>query len=437
LPFTRKLNFAQRLSYFAMTATYLDGWQKLIFYSAPVIVLFSNVPPLWANPAAFAAFFLPYFLLAIVYFEEFGQRYNPILRTEKFAMSRFAYAMLATLGVFRKHIKFRVSSKRLLGEFPLALLSPHIAVFTLSLAGIVYAAVRAAFAPQDGAPESLVWFVSLWALINMMLAGAVVRDAIRSARRGGSDYRFEIPLPVKIYGPDIGWRYGTAKNICSSEMSFVAHFPASPDVNSPLKGEIFLPNGALNFWSVVKSSKPISNDGAERNFLVECTLLWNKQSSADELDLTLISCKWHRRILNKREAIPTLAESLNRLFRASTAVGHTEPAWHPILYRLEASEQRTLRFGMIGEGNRKDRIIEFMFFEQLEPGSRVTILNYEEPDAPKLDYIVLSVETQDAGEHGLPLVNVTRHLALPTRQPNQVNLISGGLQWDSHVALSN
>ena len=41
--FARGLSLAQKLSYLASTITYLDGWQKLVFYLAPVIVLVTGV----------------------------------------------------------------------------------------------------------------------------------------------------------------------------------------------------------------------------------------------------------------------------------------------------------------------------------------------------------------------------------------------------------
>ena len=42
----RGLSLAQRLNYLASVATYFDGWQKAIFYFAPVVVLLTGVMPM-------------------------------------------------------------------------------------------------------------------------------------------------------------------------------------------------------------------------------------------------------------------------------------------------------------------------------------------------------------------------------------------------------
>ena len=43
----------QRLNYIASALTYFDGWQKLVFYLAPVWVLLSGTMPLLASAPEF------------------------------------------------------------------------------------------------------------------------------------------------------------------------------------------------------------------------------------------------------------------------------------------------------------------------------------------------------------------------------------------------
>jgi|GEM_PF-4242556 len=120
LPFFCKgLTLPQRLCYFALTTTYLDGWQKAIYYIMPAYVLFTQIPPIWADPLIYTAYFVPYLVFTYLFFEEIGRGYGRMFATEKFAMARLGAAIIATFGLIRKRIKFKVSSKSLIGRLSL------------------------------------------------------------------------------------------------------------------------------------------------------------------------------------------------------------------------------------------------------------------------------------------------------------------------------
>jgi cellulose synthase (UDP-forming) len=58
-----KLTLAQRLSYLATVLAYFEGWQRAIFFAAPVIVLTTGVMPILAVDREFVVHFIPYYLL--------------------------------------------------------------------------------------------------------------------------------------------------------------------------------------------------------------------------------------------------------------------------------------------------------------------------------------------------------------------------------------
>src|SRR5512139_780494 len=64
------LTLAQRLNYLASVLTYFDGWQKGVFYLAPVVVLTTGTMPLITNTPDFLLHFVPYYLLTFWVFEE-------------------------------------------------------------------------------------------------------------------------------------------------------------------------------------------------------------------------------------------------------------------------------------------------------------------------------------------------------------------------------
>jgi len=107
----RGLTAAQRINYLASVATYFDGWQKAVFYFAPVVVLTTGKLPLVAALPAFLLHFVPYYLLTFWAFEEVGRGYGGTLYIEQYNMARFAAFAWATLALLVPTMKFRVTRK--------------------------------------------------------------------------------------------------------------------------------------------------------------------------------------------------------------------------------------------------------------------------------------------------------------------------------------
>ena len=104
--FGRGLTLPQRVNYLATVLTYFDGWQKAVFYLAPVVVLTTGVMPIAEVSWPFLAHFLPFYLLTFWVFEEVGRGYGRTVTTEQYNMARFAAFAWATLGLVRRKLDF-------------------------------------------------------------------------------------------------------------------------------------------------------------------------------------------------------------------------------------------------------------------------------------------------------------------------------------------
>jgi len=65
----RGLTLPQRISYFAGTACYFEGWQKAVFYLMPLFYFFTGILPVGGNQHDFLIRLIPYILISVVAFE--------------------------------------------------------------------------------------------------------------------------------------------------------------------------------------------------------------------------------------------------------------------------------------------------------------------------------------------------------------------------------
>lgn len=331
LPFTRSLSLAQRLCYFALTASYLDGWQKLVYLVTPIFVLFSQITPIWIDPLVFAAFFAPYLAFMLLYFEELGRGYGRLFATEKFGVARFAVSILASFGLVRRRIPFRISSKELGGRLPLLLLAPQIFVFGGSIAALGFTALRPVLDIPLYIPWPLTALIAAFAFYNTVLSGLVLRDAVRAAFNRNEDFRFRISLPAEIAIGAKRTVVTTVREICVKDM--ILRLPAGPIAvaGQRISGVLNLPTGALPFSADLtapcKRGLPTPAGGQEWR----CAFAWEgRAGDRDRLDLALHAGRWHRAALGQHEYVATPMQMLRRLVRR--AARERPRPWLPALY---------------------------------------------------------------------------------------------------------
>lgn len=195
--FNRGLSIAQRLNYFASMVTYFDGWQKAIFYIAPVIVLVTGMMPISAINEEFLVRFIPYFLLTFWVFEEVGRGYGQTFLTEQYNMARFAAFLWSTLSVFRGASKFKVTEKSASkirsgyrNTLP-QLFITGVNIFAIPVGIILY--IYFQHLPSEGLVANIIW-----ASMNTSLGVAILTFTYYHQRFTRNEYRFPIPLPIRL-----------------------------------------------------------------------------------------------------------------------------------------------------------------------------------------------------------------------------------------------
>ncbi|MDH5763880.1 MAG: glycosyltransferase, partial [Nitrospinota bacterium] len=252
--FCRNLTLAQRINYLASSITYFDGWQKLFYYTAPVIVLTTGVMPIQAVGSEFLLHFLPYIILSFWMFEEVNRGYGRSVIIEQFNMARFASLAWSTLGFFKKHLRFHVTDKVVSPEKETAwYLVPQTIVLVLNLSALLVG-IALYYYDRHLTLEGLL-VCGIWALVNLALAASVLLFSKGRARFKRADYRFPIPLPAHLTLKDASALevYGVVDNISAGGFRFYAPVPKSVREGQTLEGEIFLPAGPLRVQAEIKS----------------------------------------------------------------------------------------------------------------------------------------------------------------------------------------
>jgi cellulose synthase (UDP-forming) len=310
-----RLSIAQRLNYLASTLTYFDGWQKAIFYLAPVWVLLSGSMPLVADAQRFLILFIPYFVLTFVVFEEVGRGYGRSGLIEQYNMARFAAFLWATVALLRGRLRFAVTAKDGLSarQTETRAVSPQIIVSVvnaLAVIGGIALWLNFRHLPLDGLLANIVW-----ASVNFLMAFLVVRFTLLRTRFKRKEYRFPVPLPATV---EFGTRKAlmTVDDISSSGCRIYGRFPDSLAVGETISGNIALPHGPLPFTAHVAALIPGGPDYARFTKAVGVAFEWADNALRDELDVFLYGSdlQWQMHALNERTRTPseTVADLLGR-----------------------------------------------------------------------------------------------------------------------------
>lgn len=256
----RGLTLAQRVNYLASVLTYFDGWQKAVFYLAPIVVLLSGRMPLVASMPQFLVHFVPYYLLTFWTFEEVGRGYGGVLYIEQYNMARFAAFAWATLAWFFPHLKFKVTRKRAPGRRALRFSAAQLAVLASNALAIplgIGLYLRAHVLPFSGVAANVVW-----AAINCGLAAAVVRHILLVAQRRRTHYRFPVPLPAELAFGDFLSR-GTIDDLSIHGIRFYGPIPRHTALDSPFQAHLTLPDGVFSVAGRVRSLIPVDDRPGE------------------------------------------------------------------------------------------------------------------------------------------------------------------------------
>lgn len=348
--FSRGLSWPQRLCYLATAGAYLDGWQKLIFYFAPVIVLLTGIMPVAELDLEFFLRFAPYYLLTFMVFEEMGRGYGRTLLIEQYNMARFAAFFVASFGFFRRRLRFAVTDKALNADKRSLLpLAPQLLVLGLNLLAIPIAIAVHAHSPvlPDGALVANI----VWALVNSGLAAVLLRFHRGRSRFQRGEYRFPVPLPVRLSLPGRFTAFGTIDDVSGDGFSFYGRVDEAIKAGDLLHAEIFLPTTILAVDAVVRS---LRHGGSATDCYVKaigCSFKWRDRDEQDQLTVFLYGSDAQWKINRFDESAPTPLQHLARWLARRPPEPPAPRLWtFAIVHGQDDQQDRNASVGIVSLG---------------------------------------------------------------------------------------
>ena len=339
--FARGLNLRQRLSYLATVMAYFEGWQRLIFFAAPVIVLTTGTMPILQLDREFLLRFLPYYVLTFWTFEEVARGYGRSLLTEQYNMLRFAVFITATFGFFLRRLRFVVTPKQM-GEADATrrMLWPQYLVLVLNLAAIPFGIVY--FGTERGLPVGALVANVIWASLTLGIAAIAIRYALQAASSRRREYRFPLPVPMRIHEVSGHETVALATDISPHGCRVVGVPAAASRVGQELRGELLLPTGPL---SVIASVRAVTDQESDKSTdagpALGCEFRWGVSDERNQLEMFLFGSDLQWQLNGLSDRIRTPIERVRGWFGAgpplesSWLAGQT---WSPLLYKRVNSE---------------------------------------------------------------------------------------------------
>ncbi|HEX5648623.1 MAG TPA: glycosyltransferase [Steroidobacteraceae bacterium] len=340
--FSRGLGLRQRLSYLATMLAYFEGWQRLIFFTAPVIVLTTGTMPILQLDREFLVRFLPYYVLTFWTFEEVARGYGRTLLTEQYNMMRFAVFITATFGFFLRRLRFVVTPKQL-GEANATrrMLWPQYLVLVFNLIAIPVGI--ALMGTDRGLPTGALVANVLWAALTCGIAAIAIRYALQAATSRRREYRFPLPVPLRVFTPNGQDSVALATDISPLGCRVVGAAAGTATVGQELTGELLLPTGPLAVRVMVRA---VSTPGGDTAGAVEpalgCEFRWGLSDERNRLEMFLFGSDLQWKLNGLSDRVPTPLERARSWLRTGPVeqtrrlAGET---WAPVLYKRVNSEE--------------------------------------------------------------------------------------------------
>src|SRR5918992_3655708 len=237
------LNWIQRIQYLTSTTVYFDGYQKLVFYLAPMIFFITGWLPVQTTDRELLVRLVPYLFLTMVSFELLSRGTGWILISERYNMAKFTTYVAAVPALFtKKTLKFNVTPKGT-GAVPFYTYGPQLVLFALSLTSLVWACFAFYYGwvhyPVSGWTAAAFLVNAFWVAWNMYFSAYVVRKSLLSRQRR-IDHRFIESFavqvqPVTSYGARIKPRVGMTQDLNPSGVSFRAVYRHEPGTKLELE----------------------------------------------------------------------------------------------------------------------------------------------------------------------------------------------------------
>jgi len=340
--FTRGLSLGQRVSYLATVLAYFEGWQRAIFFLAPVVVLTTGVMPILSLDAAFLVRFVPYYVLTFWVFEEVARGYGRTLLTEQYTMMRFAVFITATFGFFLRKLRFVVTPKRMgVADATRQSLWPQYLVLGLNAMAIPVG--LALFWKGGGLPTGALVANVLWASVTLGVAASALRFALRTSGSRRREYRFPLPIPLRVRaGRNVA--IGLATDISPLGCRVVGAPVSSARGGDELTGELLLPNGPLPVRLIVRTL--LADGDKVAPVALGCEFRWGLSDERNQLEMFLFGSDLQWRLNGFEDRVRTPLERVRDLLGGRRRPRRlTRSGWSPVMYRrVNASHEAGIGF---------------------------------------------------------------------------------------------
>lgn len=371
---SKRLTVAQKLNYLASVGTYFDGWQKLVFYFAPVVVLCTGLMPIAAIGSEFLWHFIPYYLLCFWAFEEVGRGYGRSIYTEEYNMARYATFARATLGLLFDNKTFKVTDKRHNQKIGAVMVFPQLLIVAGGLLGIVLGSVL--WMNYEHLSPGAYWANVFWASVNIIMAAMVLRFA--GAHTGHrQEYRFPVPLPASIRLTNGEKVDGIVGDVSPGGVAFICEKALWP--GQRIRGDVVLPDAGVGFSGQIRYIKRMGvasevrrDDNPEqyeaRSGLYEYGLQveWASDPDRARLESMLFGTDLQWRLLGLQEQGRTPLQGLQAVFGNGQRQVY-DRQWTAVRFRNGSAEAKGI--GILFQASRGDRG-RLLAFDPLLPAQR-------------------------------------------------------------------
>ena len=339
---TRGLSMGQRVSYLATMLAYFEGWQRLIFFLAPVIVLTTGTMPILELDREFLLRFVPYYVMTFWVFEEVARGYGRTLLTEQYNMMRFAVFITATFGFFLGKLRFVVTPKTM-GEADATrrVLWPQYLVLGMNVVAIPIGLFY--FGTERGLPTGALVANVIWASLTFGIAAYAIRYALRASGSRRREYRFPLPVPLRVHRDNGVETIALATDISPLGCRIVGVPSGTAKEGEEIRGELLLPTGPLPVVACIRALIPAGKgDGSEP--ALGCEFRWGLSDERNQLEMFLFGSDLQWQLNGLSDRIRTPLERVRALIgggahRQSRRLAGNQ--WSPVMYRRVNSAEES------------------------------------------------------------------------------------------------
>jgi len=323
--FAPGLTLAQRLNYLASMLIYFEGWQKLVFFMTPPMVLIFCVLPIldftWNTFALFGA----YYLTSLLVFLELGRGYVSFALNEQYGMARFFAFMLTITGLFRKRVTFSVTSKDTSRHGKTLLwLAPSLAICAVNLACIPVGILRIM---QGRLPLAAAVISICFAAMTACTAILLARFSIRVARKPSADYRFPLRIPLTLTMENQSF-FGLTVDLSASGALYRGEAVPAQARETYVNVEVHLPNAVVR-CNAGATFTPRRDVTGQEGCLIELSLQWASPEARRTLDTFLFGSGLQFEMGRLTETQPPPLTRLASALRRDIRVPVSEHIWEP------------------------------------------------------------------------------------------------------------